>query len=44
VLIAIGISVPELTTNILSCFSQKKAMIGYGFGAIVCSGAFGKGI
>lgn len=32
-------SIPELTTNILSCF--KSARIGYGFGAIVGSGVFG---
>jgi Ca2+/Na+ antiporter len=36
---ALGMSIPELTTNILSCF--KSSRIGYGFGAIVGSGVFG---
>lgn len=40
ILVAIGISIPELTTNILSVFSDKVEMIGYGFGAIVGSGVF----
>jgi Ca2+/Na+ antiporter len=40
VLVALGISIPELTTNLLSCSSFKNEMIGYGFGAIVGSGVF----
>jgi Ca2+/Na+ antiporter len=40
VLVALGISIPELTTNLLSCASFKNEMIGYGFGAIVGSGVF----
>ena len=35
-----GISIPELTTNLLSCSSFKNEMVGYGFGVIVGSGAF----
>ncbi|CAD8102975.1 unnamed protein product [Paramecium primaurelia] len=38
ILMALGMSIPELTTNILSCF--KSSRIGYGFGAIVGSGVF----
>ena len=41
ILLAIGCSVPEMTTNILSCFDDNKEMIGFGFGAIVGSGIFG---
>jgi hypothetical protein len=41
ILVAIGISIPELTTNLLSSFSFKRETLGYGFGAIVGSGAFG---
>ena len=41
ILVALGISIPELTTNLLSSFSFKRETIGYGFGAIVGSGAFG---
>lgn len=40
VLVALGISIPELTTNLLSCATFKNEMIGYGFGAIVGSGVF----
>lgn len=39
--IAIGNSIPELSTNLLSCLSDKPEMIGFGFGAIVGSGVFG---
>lgn len=42
VLLAIGCSVPEMTTNIISCFSERKEMVGFGFGVIVGSGVFGK--
>jgi len=41
ILVAVGISIPELTTNLLSSFSFKRETLGYGFGAIVGSGAFG---
>ena len=41
ILVAFGISIPELTTNLLSCTSMKKEMIGYGFSAIIGSGVFG---
>jgi Ca2+/Na+ antiporter len=41
ILVAVGISIPELTTNILSVFGDNQEMIGYGFGAIVGSGVFG---
>lgn len=42
ILVALGISIPELTTNLISAFSFRRETIGYGFGAIVGSGAFGK--
>jgi Ca2+/Na+ antiporter len=42
VLLAIGCSVPEMTTNILSCFDENEEMIDFGFGSIVGSGVFGK--
>jgi hypothetical protein len=32
---------PEMTTNVLSCFSSNKMMIGYSIGAIIGSGVFG---
>jgi len=41
VILALGISVPEMTTNLLSVFNNDKAMIEYGLGAIVGSGVFG---
>jgi Ca2+/Na+ antiporter len=41
ILVAIGISTPELTTNVLSVLSNNTEMFGYGFGAIVGSGVFG---
>lgn len=41
VILALGISVPEMTTNVLSIFNNDKAMIEYGLGAIVGSGVFG---
>ena len=39
--IAIGITVPELCTNIGSLLSSKEDMKNYGLGAIVGSGVFG---
>jgi len=39
--LALGISVPEMTTNTLSVLNNDKAMIEYGLGAIVGSGVFG---
>lgn len=41
ILVAIGISIPEMTTNILSVFGGEPEMVGYGFGSIVGSGVFG---
>jgi hypothetical protein len=41
ILLAIGCSVPEMTTNTLSCFNKSQEMIDFGFGAIVGSGVFG---
>lgn len=40
-LCAFGISIPEMTTNVLSCFHSNTDMVSYGFGAIVGSGIFG---
>ena len=40
--IAVGNSIPELSTNLLSCLTDKPEMVGFGFGAIVGSGVFGK--
>ena len=40
-LCAFGISIPEMTTNALSCSHANSDMISYGFGAIVGSGIFG---
>ena len=41
ILVALGITLPELTTNTLSVFSSKPEMIGYGLGTILGSGVFG---
>lgn len=41
IILAFGCSLPEMTTNILSCTNSRKSMIGYGFGTIVGSGVFG---
>lgn len=41
VILAVSNSIPEMTTNILSCFAKEKGMINYGFGTIVGSGVFG---
>ena len=40
-LLAIGITVPELCTNIESVVSSSIDMKKYGFGSIVGSGVFG---
>jgi Ca2+/Na+ antiporter len=39
-LIAVGCSVPEFSTNMISSFSSKPEMVGFGFGAIIGSGVF----
>ena len=44
VLLAICNSIPEFSTNILSCFAKEKEMVNYGFGTIVGSGVFGNKI
>ena len=40
-LIAVGCSVPEFSTNMISCLSEKPELVGFGFGAVVGSGVFG---
>jgi hypothetical protein len=42
IILALGISIPEMTTNFLSITNVDKQMIEYGFGTIVGSGVFGK--
>lgn len=39
-LVAFGMSIPEMTTNVLSCFDDNQEMIGFGFGTILGSGIF----
>ena len=39
-ILALGLSIPEMTTSILSVTSLDKGMVEYGFGAIVGSGVF----
>ena len=41
IILALGCSIPEMTTNILSVFDSEKETFNYGFGAIVGSGVFG---
>ena len=40
-LLALGCSVPEMITNILSVFDKEKETFNYGFGVIIGSGVFG---
>ena len=41
ILLALGCSVFEMTTNVLACFNEDKEMAQFGLGIIVGSGVFG---
>ena len=41
-ILAIGCSIPEMITNVLSVFDSEKETFNYGFGVIIGSGVFGK--
>lgn len=41
ILLALGCSIYEMTTNIFSCFNEDKEMAQFGLGIIVGSGVFG---
>jgi len=41
ILLALGCSVFEMTTNVFSCFNEDKEMVQFGLGIIVGSGVFG---
>ncbi len=40
-MLALGCSVPEMITNIMSVFDEEKETFNYGFGVIIGSGIFG---
>ena len=41
IIMALGCSIFEMTTNIISCFNDNKEMTGFGLGIVVGSGVFG---
>ena len=41
IILAIGCSIPEMITNIMSVFDNNKENFNYGFGVIIGSGVFG---
>jgi len=41
VIIAVGSTIPELTTNLLSVFDEAPKMIEFAFGTVLGSGIFG---
>jgi Ca2+/Na+ antiporter len=41
IILAIGCSIPEMITNVMSVFDENSENFSYGFGVIIGSGVFG---